>query len=83
MQSTRLRPDFTFKLVYVLAFGTPKFYIAPDDLMKHEFVNLSSNCDVESGLSLRVMAGVSQQAHGVVMKSSCSRPLVNLTSCIH
>ena len=45
-----LRPDFTSKLVYVLAFGTPKFYIAPYDKIKHELVNLSSNCDVKSGL---------------------------------
>ena len=27
----RLRPDFTSKLVHGLAFGTPKFYIAPYD----------------------------------------------------
>ena len=46
----RLRPDFTSKLVHVLAFGTPKFYIAPYDKIKHELVNLSSNCDVKSGL---------------------------------
>ena len=38
------------KLVHVLAFGTPKFYIAPYDKIKHELVNLSSNCDVKSGL---------------------------------
>ena len=47
-----LRPDFTSKLVHVLAFGTPKFYIAPYDKIKHELVNLSSNCDVKSGLIL-------------------------------
>ena len=47
-----LRPDFTSKLVHVLAFGTPKFYIAPYDKIKHELVKLSSNCDVKSGLSL-------------------------------
>ena len=46
-----LRPDFTSKLVHVLAFGTPKFYIAPYDKIKHELVNLSSNCDVKSGLN--------------------------------
>ena len=46
-----LRPDFTSNLVHVLAFGTPKFYIAPYDKIKHELVNLSSNCDVKSGLS--------------------------------
>ena len=47
----RLRPDFTSKLVHVLAFGTPKFYIALYDKIKHELVNLSSNCDVKSVLS--------------------------------
>ena len=46
-----LRTDFTSKLVHVLEFGTPKFYIAPYDKIKHELVNLSSNCDVKSGLS--------------------------------
>ena len=46
-----LRPDFTSKLVHVLAFGTPKFYIAPYDNIKHKLVNLSSNCDVKSGLT--------------------------------
>ena len=45
-----LRPDFTSKLVHVLAFGTPKFYIAPYDKIKHKLVNLSSTCDVKSGL---------------------------------
>ena len=50
--TSHLRPDFTSKLVHVLAFGTPKFYIAPYDKIKHELVNLSSNCDVKSGLSL-------------------------------
>ena len=46
----RIRPDFTSKLVHVLAFGTPKFYIAPYDKIKHELVNLSSKCNVKSGL---------------------------------
>ena len=46
-----LRPDFTSKLVHVLAFGTPKFYIAPYGKIKRELVNLSSNCNVKSGLS--------------------------------
>ena len=50
-----LRPDFTSKLVHVLAFGTPKFYIAPYDKIKHELVNLSSNCDVKSGLRLGLL----------------------------
>ena len=49
--SIGLRPDFTSKLVHVLAFGTPKFYIGPYDNIKHELVNLSSNCDMKSGLS--------------------------------
>ena len=52
-----LRPDFTSKLVHVLAFGTPKFYIAPYDKIKHKLVNPSSNCDVKSGLSLPRMDG--------------------------
>ena len=47
---TTLRPDFTSKLVPELAFGTPKFYIAPYDEIEHELVKLSSNCDVKSGL---------------------------------
>ena len=46
-----LRPDFTSKLVRELAFGTPQFYIAPYDRIKHELVNMSSNCDVKSGQS--------------------------------
>ena len=54
---TYLRPDFTSKLVDILAFGTPKFYIAPYDKIKHELVNLSSNCDVKSGLRLLGIAG--------------------------
>ena len=48
--NTSLRPDFTSKLVHVLAFGTPKFYIAPYNKIKHELVNQSSNCDVKLGL---------------------------------
>ena len=31
-----LRPDFTSKLVHVLAFGIPKIYIAPYDKIQHE-----------------------------------------------
>ena len=38
------------KLVHVLAFGTPTFYTAPYDKIKHELFNLSSNCDGKSGL---------------------------------
>ena len=49
-ENLSLRPDFTSKLVHVLAFGTPKVYIAPYDKIKHQLVNLSSNCDVKSGL---------------------------------
>ena len=45
-----LRSDFTSKLVHVLAFGIPKFYIAPYDKIKHELINMSSNCDMKSGL---------------------------------
>ena len=47
-----LRPDFTSKIIHVLAFGIPKFYIAPYDKINHGLVNLSCNCDVKSGLSL-------------------------------
>ena len=39
------------KLVRELAFGTPKFYIAPYDKINHGLVNMSSNCDVKTGLS--------------------------------
>ena len=42
----------TSKLVRGLAFGTLQFYIASYDKVKHELVNLSSNCDVKSGLSV-------------------------------
>ena len=45
-----LGPISRRKLVHVLTFGTPKFYIAPYDKIKHELVKLSSNCDVKSGL---------------------------------
>ena len=40
---------FGFELI-ALAFGIPKFYIAPYDKIKHELVKVSSNCDVKSGL---------------------------------
>ena len=46
----RLRPDFISNLVHELAFGTPKFYTAPYGKIKRELVNLSSKCDVKSGL---------------------------------
>ena len=45
-----LRPDFTSNLLQGLAFGTPKFYIAPYGKINHGLVNLSSNCDMKSGL---------------------------------
>ena len=45
------RPDFTSQLVHRLAFGIPKFYIAPYDKINHRLVNLSSSCDVKSGLN--------------------------------
>ena len=47
-----LRPDFTSKIVHVLAFGIPKFYIAPYDKINHGLVNSSCNCDVKSGLNI-------------------------------
>ena len=46
----KLRPDFTSNLVQGLAFGTPKFYIAPYGKINHELVNLRYTCDVKSGL---------------------------------
>ena len=52
------RPDFTLNLVQELVFGTPKFYIAPYGKIKHELVNLSSNCDVKSGLILRDVSAI-------------------------
>ena len=51
-----LRPDFTSGLVHGLAFGTPKFYIAPYGKIKHGLVSLSSNYDVKSGLSAFIMS---------------------------
>ena len=47
----RLRADFTSKLIRELAFGTPKFYIAPYDKINHGLVNMSSNYDDKSGLN--------------------------------
>ena len=55
LHSVAFRLDFTSKLVYGLTFGTPKFYIAPYDKINHGLVNLSSNCDVKSGLSLLIL----------------------------
>ena len=34
----------------LVAFGRPEFYIAPYDKSNRGLVNLSSNCDVKSGL---------------------------------
>ena len=44
------RPDFTSKLEYRLAFGTPKIYIAPYDKINRGLVNLNHNCDAKLGL---------------------------------
>ena len=41
---------FHVELSSGLAFGTPKFYIAPYGKINHELINLSPNCDVKSGL---------------------------------
>ena len=49
--TTTLRPDFMLKLVHRLAFGTPKFYIAPYDEIHHGFVNSSCNCNVKLGVT--------------------------------
>ena len=69
-----LRPVFTSKLVHELAFGTPKFYIVPYDKIKHQLVNLSSNCDVKSGLRFQCEAPVWQ--HTFVSPSAFSRRAV-------
>ena len=50
MMESTLRPDFMSNLVRALAFGTPKFYIAPYGKINNELFNLSSTCDVKSGL---------------------------------
>ena len=47
-----LRPDFTSNLVHVLAFGTPKFYIAPYGKINHGLVNPSYNNDVKPVLNV-------------------------------
>ena len=67
-----LRPDFTSKLVHLLAFGTPKFYIAPCDKIKHELVNLSSNFDVKSGLSPFVLLPFDHFDSDQVWQLKCS-----------
>ena len=78
-----LRPDFTSKLVHVLAFGTPKFYIAPYDKIKHELVNLSSNCDVKSGLSDLFIVGLSLLFQKTLKYSSICMPDVCLFICVN
>ena len=45
-----LRPDFSSNLVRVLAFGKPNFFISPYGKINHGLINMSSNCDVKSGL---------------------------------
>ena len=50
------RPNLMPKLVHGLAFGTPKFYIAPYDKINHRLVNLSCKCDVKSGLKGRFLS---------------------------
>ena len=47
------------KLVRELAFGTPKFYIALYDKINQGLVNVSSNCDVKSGLNAVVLGWLS------------------------
>ena len=41
------------KLVHGFAFETPKFYIAPYDMINHGLVNLTCKCDVKSGLRVQ------------------------------
>ena len=58
-----LRPDFTSKLVHGLAFGTPKFYIAPYYKINRGVVNLSSNFNVKSDLKVPNLKMVNLQIH--------------------
>ena len=51
-----LRTDFTSNFVHGLAFGTSKLYTAPYDKINHGFVNLFSNFDMKSGLSLSLLS---------------------------
>ena len=37
-------------LVHGLAFGIPKFYIAPNRKINHQLINMSCNCDVKSDI---------------------------------
>ena len=48
------------ELKHGLAFGTPKFYIAPYDKTNHALVNLSYNCDVKSGLQVVVTTHINK-----------------------
>lgn len=60
-ESDSFRPNFTSNLVRGLAFGTPIFYIAPYGKygkINYGLVNLSSNCDVKSGLSAEELLNV-------------------------
>ena len=69
-----LRPDFTSNLVHRLAFGTPKFYIAPSGKINHKLVNLSSNCDVKSDLSVNSINTLEYNPHNLltgILLSSC------------
>ena len=51
-----------------IAFGTPKFYIAPYGKIKHGLVSLSSNYDVKSGPS-RIFFLPLLQCEGTIMTS--------------
>ena len=53
-----LRPNFMSYLVHGLAFGTPKFYIAPHGKINHGLLYLSYNCDVKSGLRVEPHSGI-------------------------
>ena len=50
----RPRTDFTSNLVRLLAFGTPKFYIAPYGKINRELINMSSSCDAKSDPSVPI-----------------------------
>ena len=70
MNTVKHRLDFTSKLVHVLAFGTPKFYIALYDKIKHELVNLSSNCDVKSGHVSKIVSIVFCFDHMLMVRTN-------------
>ena len=52
----RVRSDFTSTLVHGLAFGIPKFCIAPYDklIILNDNLKLGYKCDVKSGLNVAV-----------------------------